>query len=116
MDDVLRYPKAYARLCRAGISGGVLDAFLPYVLQPHELDHLSNADFDPTLFRVDAYGNFVYLHTHSASPSHGTSTTGFPAPMPWTASSSSSAPVPWRMPSSSPCHDAMEDAIFILMP
>ncbi|KAI5021551.1 hypothetical protein ZWY2020_058281 [Hordeum vulgare] len=36
MDDVLRYPKAYARLCRAGISGGVLDAFLPYVLQPHE--------------------------------------------------------------------------------
>ena len=34
VDDALGYPKAYARLCRAG---GVRSAFLPYVLQPHEV-------------------------------------------------------------------------------
>ncbi|KAF7021588.1 hypothetical protein CFC21_034508 [Triticum aestivum] len=109
VDDALGYPKAYARLCRAG--GGALGlpyahgppgAFLPYVLQPHEalrakelnetfpvvdaeaaptanprgfanllwkqLDHLGNAGFDPALFRVDAYGNVLYLHADAASP------------------------------------------------
>ena len=34
VDDALGYPKAYARLCRAG---GARSAFLPYVLQPHEV-------------------------------------------------------------------------------
>ncbi|KAI4999474.1 hypothetical protein ZWY2020_004063 [Hordeum vulgare] len=46
VDDVLGYPKAYARLCRAGTRGGALclpythgspGAFLPYVLQTHEV-------------------------------------------------------------------------------
>lgn len=45
VDDALGYPKAYARLCRAGASGalgipyahGPPGAFLPYVLQPHEV-------------------------------------------------------------------------------
>ncbi|KAE8793375.1 hypothetical protein D1007_31959 [Hordeum vulgare] len=80
VDDVLGYPKAYARLCRAGTRGGALclpythgspGAFLPYVLQTHEaaptanpcgfanllwkqLNHLGNAGFDPALFHVDA--------------------------------------------------------------
>jgi hypothetical protein len=45
VDDALGYPKAYARLCR-GAAGGALGlpyahgpphAFLPYVLQPHEV-------------------------------------------------------------------------------
>ncbi|XP_047057589.1 uncharacterized protein LOC124664021 [Lolium rigidum] len=110
VDDALGYPKAYARLCRAGAGGalglpyahGPPHAFLPYVLQPHEalrakdlnetfpvldpeaaptanprgfatllwkqLDHLGNAGFDPALFRVDAYGNVLYLHADAASP------------------------------------------------
>ncbi|GJN37319.1 hypothetical protein PR202_gb26257 [Eleusine coracana subsp. coracana] len=33
-----------------------------------QLDHLGNAGFDPALFRVDAYGNVLYLHADSASP------------------------------------------------
>jgi hypothetical protein len=44
VDDALGYPKAYARLCRgaAGALGlpyahGPPHAFLPYVLQPHEV-------------------------------------------------------------------------------
>ncbi|XP_044970296.1 uncharacterized protein LOC123430494 [Hordeum vulgare subsp. vulgare] len=36
VDDAPGYPKAYARLCRAGVGGGALGAFLPYALQPHE--------------------------------------------------------------------------------
>lgn len=111
VDDAPGYPKAYARLCRAGSGAGALGlpyahgppgAFLPYVLQPHEalrakelnemfpvvdaeatptanprgfanllwkqLDHLGNAGFDPALFRVDAYGNVLYLHADAASP------------------------------------------------
>ncbi|EEC71880.1 hypothetical protein OsI_04607 [Oryza sativa Indica Group] len=32
-----------------------------------QLDHLDNARFDPALFRVDAYGNVLYLHADSAS-------------------------------------------------
>ncbi|CAO2161285.1 unnamed protein product [Urochloa humidicola] len=111
VDDALRYPKAYARLCRGGGGGAAVGlpyghgpphAFLPYVLQPHEalrakdlnemfpvtdaeapptanprgfanllwkqLDHLGNAGFDPALFRVDAFGNVLYLHADSASP------------------------------------------------
>ena len=50
VDDALGYPKAYARLCRAG--GGALGlpyahgppgAFLPYVLQPHEVPAFSRS-------------------------------------------------------------------------
>ncbi|KAI4981015.1 hypothetical protein ZWY2020_021500 [Hordeum vulgare] len=46
VDDALGYPKAYSRLCRSGACGGALclpythgppDAFLPYVLQTHEV-------------------------------------------------------------------------------
>jgi len=47
VDDALGYPKAYARLCRGGGGGGAAvglpyghgppHAFLPYVLQPHEV-------------------------------------------------------------------------------
>ena len=46
VDDALGYPKAYARLCRGGAGTGALGlpyahgpplAFLPYVLQPHEV-------------------------------------------------------------------------------
>ncbi|CAL9061096.1 unnamed protein product [Musa banksii] len=33
-----------------------------------QLDHLGNAGFDPALFRVDTYGNVLYLHADSASP------------------------------------------------
>uniref|UniRef100_A0A0D9UXF5 Uncharacterized protein n=1 Tax=Leersia perrieri TaxID=77586 RepID=A0A0D9UXF5_9ORYZ len=33
-----------------------------------QMDHLGNAGFDPALFRVDAYGNVLYLHADSASP------------------------------------------------
>uniref|UniRef100_A0A0D3G7J1 rRNA N-glycosidase n=1 Tax=Oryza barthii TaxID=65489 RepID=A0A0D3G7J1_9ORYZ len=33
-----------------------------------QLDHLGNARFDPALFRVDAYGNVLYLHADTASP------------------------------------------------
>ncbi|RRT85111.1 hypothetical protein B296_00000559, partial [Ensete ventricosum] len=33
-----------------------------------QLDHLGNAGFDPALFRVDPYGNVLYLHADSASP------------------------------------------------
>ncbi|KAK8962902.1 hypothetical protein KSP40_PGU014470 [Platanthera guangdongensis] len=33
-----------------------------------KLDHLGNAGFDPELFRVDVFGNVLYLHTDSASP------------------------------------------------
>ncbi|XP_074577575.1 uncharacterized protein LOC141834008 [Curcuma longa] len=33
-----------------------------------QLDHLGNAGFDPSLFRVDPYGNVLYLHADSASP------------------------------------------------
>ncbi|XP_072964960.1 uncharacterized protein [Typha angustifolia] len=33
-----------------------------------QLDHLGNAGFDPALFRVDIYGNVLYLHADSASP------------------------------------------------
>ncbi|KAJ3701258.1 hypothetical protein LUZ61_004963 [Rhynchospora tenuis] len=33
-----------------------------------QLDHLGNAGFDPALFRVDPYGNVLYLHADKASP------------------------------------------------
>ncbi|KAG8053250.1 hypothetical protein GUJ93_ZPchr0001g32981 [Zizania palustris] len=33
-----------------------------------QLDHLGNAGFDPALFRIDAYGNVLYLHADCASP------------------------------------------------
>ncbi|WOL09012.1 hypothetical protein Cni_G17765 [Canna indica] len=33
-----------------------------------QLDHLGNAGFDPALFRVDPYGNVLYLNADSASP------------------------------------------------
>ncbi|KAF7028459.1 hypothetical protein CFC21_040378 [Triticum aestivum] len=33
-----------------------------------QLHHLGNAGFDPALFRVDAYGNVLYLHADAASP------------------------------------------------
>nr|CAD1842975.1 unnamed protein product [Ananas comosus var. bracteatus] len=33
-----------------------------------QLDHLGNAGFDPALFRVDPFGNVLYLHADSASP------------------------------------------------
>uniref|UniRef100_A0A0D9Z860 Uncharacterized protein n=1 Tax=Oryza glumipatula TaxID=40148 RepID=A0A0D9Z860_9ORYZ len=33
-----------------------------------QLNHLGNARFDPALFRVDAYGNVLYLHADSTSP------------------------------------------------
>uniref|UniRef100_A0A0E0CPW8 rRNA N-glycosidase n=1 Tax=Oryza meridionalis TaxID=40149 RepID=A0A0E0CPW8_9ORYZ len=33
-----------------------------------QLNHLRNAGFDLALFRVDAYGNVLYLHVDSASP------------------------------------------------
>ncbi|XP_020269724.1 myosin-3 [Asparagus officinalis] len=33
-----------------------------------QLDHLGNAGFDPELFRVDPFGNVLYLHADSASP------------------------------------------------
>jgi hypothetical protein len=65
VDDALGYPKAYARLCR-GVGGAVglpyshgpPHAFLPYVLQPHEvrvcafsgrmIPHLTAALRDPS--------------------------------------------------------------------
>jgi hypothetical protein len=65
VDDALGYPKAYARLCRGvgravGLpySHGPPHAFLPYVLQPHEvrvcvfsgrmIPHLTAALRDPS--------------------------------------------------------------------
>ncbi|KAG1330042.1 hypothetical protein COCNU_02G000100 [Cocos nucifera] len=33
-----------------------------------QLDHLGNAGFDPALFRVDPYGNVLYLNADPASP------------------------------------------------
>ncbi|KAH7652116.1 hypothetical protein IHE45_20G100900 [Dioscorea alata] len=33
-----------------------------------QLDHLGNAGFDPALFRVDQFGNVLYLHADAASP------------------------------------------------
>ncbi|CAO2815343.1 unnamed protein product [Amaranthus hypochondriacus] len=33
-----------------------------------QLNHLGNAGFDPAIFRVDPYGNVLYLHADSASP------------------------------------------------
>ena len=33
-----------------------------------QLDHHGDAGFDPTLFRVDAYRNVLYLHANSALP------------------------------------------------
>eukprot|EP01018_Ginkgo_biloba_P004058 Gb_34647 [translate_table: standard] len=33
-----------------------------------QLDHLGNAGFDPAKFRVDPYGNVLYLHADPASP------------------------------------------------
>ncbi|TVU21539.1 hypothetical protein EJB05_31180, partial [Eragrostis curvula] len=54
----------------------VVDAEAPPTANPRgyanllwkQLDHLGNAGFDPSLFRVDAYGNVLYLHADSASP------------------------------------------------
>ncbi|XP_021848206.2 uncharacterized protein [Spinacia oleracea] len=33
-----------------------------------QLNHLGNAGFDPAMFRVDPYGNVLYLHADAASP------------------------------------------------
>lgn len=33
-----------------------------------QLNHLGNAGFDPAMFRVDPYGNVIYLHADAASP------------------------------------------------
>ncbi|KAJ0985639.1 hypothetical protein J5N97_003995 [Dioscorea zingiberensis] len=33
-----------------------------------QLDHLGNAGFDPAMFRVDPFGNVLYLHADTASP------------------------------------------------
>ncbi|KAF5816990.1 hypothetical protein HanRHA438_Chr02g0049011 [Helianthus annuus] len=33
-----------------------------------QLNHLGNAGFDPETFRVDPYGNVLYIHADSASP------------------------------------------------
>uniref|UniRef100_A0A1D1Z0F6 SWI5-dependent HO expression protein 3 n=1 Tax=Anthurium amnicola TaxID=1678845 RepID=A0A1D1Z0F6_9ARAE len=33
-----------------------------------QMSHLGNAGFDPSLFRVDPYGNVLYFHADSASP------------------------------------------------
>eukprot|EP00268_Persea_americana_P062742 TRINITY_DN8065_c0_g3_i2.p1 TRINITY_DN8065_c0_g3~~TRINITY_DN8065_c0_g3_i2.p1 ORF type:complete len:775 (-),score=197.75 TRINITY_DN8065_c0_g3_i2:269-2593(-) len=33
-----------------------------------QLDHLGNAGFDPAKFRVDPYGNVLYIHADSGSP------------------------------------------------
>ncbi|KAH7414599.1 hypothetical protein KP509_14G001300 [Ceratopteris richardii] len=33
-----------------------------------QLDHLGNAGFDPSKFRVDAYGNVLYFHADPGSP------------------------------------------------
>nr|AAT58844.1 hypothetical protein [Oryza sativa Japonica Group] len=46
-----------------------------------QLDHLGNARFDPALFRVDAYGNVLYLHADTASPLAWDIDHWFPAPI-----------------------------------